>query len=494
MSRMQVLCGPEADFWRRCVDGKGGEGQAAAASLTLPRRCVGPCLSRTREGSSPADRAVASPSPHAGEGPFQPSAASHPLSRLRERVGARALSHPQHVHHANRAPAGRPATHSAARTAPVGEGAAVEGAVGQRDVLGRRRRRSACARPPPGRRAARRSRSRRSCARRCARPGRFPCTASSSTPRPCATARPSADRGAGGRVDLLAVVHLDDLGVVGVGRQGGAHPLGERQHQVDAGGEVRRVDDRRCARAAAATAASSAAERPEVPSTQALAGRRQRRRVGGRGGGMGEIDAPRRPPRRAPRCRGSACTPWSAAAPGRSMPPTSVAPAAATSSTSSAPHPAGDAGDSDARGHVRDFARRLAARPAPPTLATVAARPLVGRTAPPAPGPRRRWGGTAPRMFNQTPIPRAGSPALGVADQELGNRLSRAPGRIRAPWRRTPRAPGCRVRRRRPRTPPAARAGGGSGFGGSRPATWISMSPRCCAARSTVKPLPRRRN
>ncbi len=53
-----------------------------------------------------------------------------------------------------------------------------------------------------------------------------------------------ADGGAGGGVDLLAVMHFDDLGVVGVGGQGGAHAFGQSEHEVDAGGEVGRVDHR----------------------------------------------------------------------------------------------------------------------------------------------------------------------------------------------------------------------------------------------------------
>ena len=91
-----------------------------------------------------------------------------------------------------------------------------------------------------------------------------------------------------GEFDLLAMVHLHDLGIVGVGRERGAHPLGQRQHQVDAGGEIRRIDHRDTPRRLGhcrlvRVGQPGAAEHPR------LAGPGHRRGVGLRGRGVGEI-------------------------------------------------------------------------------------------------------------------------------------------------------------------------------------------------------------
>ena len=108
-------------------------------------------------------------------------------------------------------------------------------------------------------------------------------TSSRLHPAPLGHRAAHADGGAGWRVHLLPVVHLDDFRVVGVGRQGRAHAFGQCQHQVDPGGEIRRIDDRD-------------PSRPRLP-------RRPRRRRTGR------------------RCRGPRLCrrpPWSAPWPGRS--------------------------------------------------------------------------------------------------------------------------------------------------------------------------------
>ena len=54
---------------------------------------------------------------------------------------------------------------------------------------------------------------------------------------------PEGESRAGGGVDLVPVVHLDDLDVVG-GIQGGRHLLDQAQQQVDAQAHVRGPDDR----------------------------------------------------------------------------------------------------------------------------------------------------------------------------------------------------------------------------------------------------------
>ena len=154
----------------------------------------------------------------------------------------------------------------------------------------RRRRTAACARPPPGRRAARRSRWCRSCAAPVwpSRPLSVP-AASSVVPAAARHGAAQRDRGAGGRIDLLAVVHLDDLGIVLLGRQGGGHALGQRQEQVHPGGEIGGVDDRRCARAALPPPppARPTGRRCRAPG---LAGGGRGLGMGDRGRGMGEVD------------------------------------------------------------------------------------------------------------------------------------------------------------------------------------------------------------
>ena len=100
---------------------------------------------------------------------------------------------------------------------------------------------------------------------------------------------PDADRRSGRRVHLLPMVHLHDLGVVGIGRQCRTHPFGQRQHQVDPGGEVRRIDhgNVRGGRLHRGFVVPRQAGGPEDPG---LAGGSHRRGGGSGGRGMGEVD------------------------------------------------------------------------------------------------------------------------------------------------------------------------------------------------------------
>ena len=124
----------------------------------------------------------------------------------------------------------------------VGEGPAVEGAVGQRDLL-------VAGGEQQGVLADDLAAAQGGKADRAGRAGTGVAVATADhhvfEPDPTAARhRPAqADGGAGGSVHFLAVVHLDDLRVVGAGGEGGGELLGERQDQGDAGGEVRGVDE-----------------------------------------------------------------------------------------------------------------------------------------------------------------------------------------------------------------------------------------------------------
>ena len=53
------------------------------------------------------------------------------------------------------------------------------------------------------------------------------------------------DCGAGWRIHLLPVVHLDNLGIILRAGQGGGHAFSDGEEQIDAGREIRGIDNRR---------------------------------------------------------------------------------------------------------------------------------------------------------------------------------------------------------------------------------------------------------
>ena len=174
-------------------------------------------------------------------------------------------SKPEHVGHAVeaglacRGPRARPSPRRARRSCGPPPG-------GRARPARRGRRAPPCGRRPPCRRGASRSRSRLPAAGRHGRRGRGSPGSASSTPRPCGHRLAQHQRGAGGRVDLGAVVHLDDLDVP-VRPERPRRLPGEAGEQVDAEAHIAGADDDRVPRRRVEPLRAAPSCRPVVPIT-----------------------------------------------------------------------------------------------------------------------------------------------------------------------------------------------------------------------------------